>query len=306
MIQGIKVIDFHCHFPNSGSWFPDYELEASANPATEGENRKQAELWRKAYNFPEERVVIDDDGEASDAWYEDILKKEIENVVFVSGGGNERISRIISYHPDRFIGFAHHHPFSENAPEKLEKAVSELNLKGYKILAPALEKPLYDRSLYPLWEVCRQHGIPVLIHFGILGSAGGIAAGININPLVIHDVAKDFPQVNFVLPHFGAGYPTELLHLCWVCPNVYVDTSGSNQWTRWMAYDLTLEQLFKKFYQTIGAERIIFATDSSWLPRTFAYTYLEEQHRIMRFLGFGHEQIECILWKNAARLLKLA
>ena len=122
---------------------------------------------------------------------------------------------------------------------------------------------------------------------------------------MLHDVAKDFPDVSFVLPHFGAGYPTELLHLCWTSANVFVDTSGSNQWIRWMAYKLTLEDLFRKFYETIGPERIIFATDSSWFPRMYAYSYLEEQHRIMRFLRFSRKEIKMILSGNARKLLKL-
>jgi len=72
-----------------------------------------------------------------------------------------------------------------------------------------------------------------------------------------------------------------------------------------MAYELTLQDLFRKFYMTIGPDRILFGTDSSWFPRTFAYTYLEEQHRIMRFLNFSEEDIEKILFRNAARLLAL-
>ena len=235
-----------------------------------------------------------------------IVTNTINNtVVFISGGENERLSRIVSFHPDRFIGFAHHYPFSEHAAETLKHAVTELGLKGYKILATTLDKPIGDKSLYELWEICEQYSIPVIIHFGVQGAAGGIAAGININPLTLHDVAKDFPEVSFVVSHLGAGYPTELLHLCWACPNVYVDTSGSNQWVRWMAYELSLQSLFKKFYETIGPERILFATDSSWFPRIFAYTYLEDEHRIMRFLRFSEEDIELILWKNARRLLKL-
>jgi len=147
--------------------------------------------------------------------------------------------------------------------------------------------------------------VPVLIHFGVLGSSGGISSHMNINPLALHDAVKAFPRVNFIVPHFGAGYPTELLHLCWTCPNVYVDSSGSNQWVRWMAYPLTLQDLFRKFYETVGPDRMLFATDSSWFPRTFTMTYLEDQHRIMRFLGFPDGDLEKILYKNAERLLHL-
>ena len=302
MIQGIKVIDFHTHFPNSGEPFPDYKIN-SIFRKTGNANLEQAEVWRKAYNFPAERIDVEDDSEGADIWYQDILDKDIEKVVFVSGGGNQRLSKIISCHPDRFIGFAHHHPFKKGAAEELEQAVTTYGFKGYKVLATAIKEPLDDTSVYPVWEVCRAYSLPVIVHFGILGSAGGIASGKNISPLSLHDVARDFPEVTFIVPHFSAGYPRELLHLCWACPNVCVDTSGSNQWIRWMPFDLTLQDLFSIFYRTIGPDRIIFATDSSWFPRGFAFTYLEEQHRIMRFLHFSEEDIEKVLFRNAGRLL---
>ncbi|GAF90203.1 unnamed protein product, partial [marine sediment metagenome] len=89
----------------------------------------------------------------------------------------------------------------------------------------------------------------------------------NMNPLTLWKVCSDFPTLNFVIPHFGACYWRELLQLCWQCPSVHVDTSGSNQWMRWMPYELTLKDLFRKSMETIGAERLIFATDSSWFPR---------------------------------------
>lgn len=307
MIQGITVIDFHAHFPCSGPWFPDYEavdrhLQRQKRAATRD---PQSDLWHKAYNFPREHEEIADDGEAADRWYADILAKGIEGVVFVSGGGNERLARIVARHPDRFFGFAHHNPFAPNAADELERALGKLGMRGYKILGPSLARPIGDPALFPLWEICRAHRVPVLIHFGVLGGAGGISAQVNINPLALHDAAKEFPDVDFVVPHFGAGYPTELLQLCWTCPNVHVDSSGSNQWVRWMAYPLTLQDLLRKFCETIGPERLLFATDSSWFPRGFTMSYLEEQHRALRFLGLGEESLQKILSGNARRLLRL-
>ncbi|MBN2552972.1 MAG: amidohydrolase family protein [Spirochaetales bacterium] len=307
MIQGIEVIDIHSHFPVAGDWFPGYArvskriTKQKTAPAAD----VQGEIWRKAWNFPAEREEVTDDREASDRWYRDIVDKGVERVVFVSGGGNDRLAGIVGYHPDRFIGFAHHHPFADGAAGELEHALKELGMRGYKLLAPSLDRPISDPALFPLWEICQKHAAPVLIHFGILGGSGGISAHMNINPLALHDAAKAFPRVNFIVPHFGAGYPTELLHLCWTCPNVYVDSSGSNQWVRWMAYPLTLQDLFRKFCETVGPDRLLFATDSSWFPRTFTMSYLEEQHRILRFLRLPDGDIEKILHGNAERLLGL-
>jgi predicted TIM-barrel fold metal-dependent hydrolase len=118
-------------------------------------------------------------------------------------------------------------------------------------------------------------------------------------------ISLDFPDVNFVVPHFGCTHMGDLLQLCWTRPNVYVDTSGSNQWIRWMPYQLTLEDVIRKFLETVGPSRIIFATDSSWFPRGFSLPYLEEQHRIFRFLNVRDEDLEAIFYTTAAQLLRL-
>jgi hypothetical protein len=84
-----------------------------------------------------------------------------------------------------------------------------------------------------------------------------------------------------------------------------IDTSGSNQWTRWMPYQLDLEDLFRKAIETIGPDRLIFGTDSSYFPRGFSEPYLREQLKACYGIGLNQEDIEKIFHKNAERLLKL-
>jgi predicted TIM-barrel fold metal-dependent hydrolase len=179
-------------------------------------------------------------------------------------------------------------------------------LRAYKLLAPNIEEPIEDRRAFPVWEKCAELGIPVLIHFGIQGGAGGIAWHENINPLKLHNVAKFFPEVDFVVPHFGCAWERETLQLCWACPNVSVDTCGSNQWVRWVPGEVTVKYLFRKYYETIGPARIIFGTDSSWFPRGFAFRYLQDQLRDCLDLNMPDEHIQMIFAGNAARLLKIA
>jgi hypothetical protein len=159
--------------------------------------------------------------------------------------------------------------------------------------------------LYPVWEVCERLGIPVLIHFGMLGAGGGISWNGRDNPGLLEQVAKDFPTVEFVVPHFGIQYVKELLFLCWSCQNVSVDTSGSNQWVRWMPYPLTLEDLIRKFYETVGPERIVYGSDSSWFPRGYSIRYLQDQIRACRFMNMPHDAMQKIFGGNAARLFGL-
>lgn len=291
----MRLIDSHVH------------LLLNLGETREGEEepwlKKEREKWFKAWNFPKPEP-LDDVDQLGELWYQEANRYSIDKIVFVTANGNENMLRVVSKHPDRFIGYAHHDPAQANAAEELEKFI-KAGLKGYKILGPKVSVPLNDRSLYPVWEVANHYGIPVLVHFGILGAAGGIAYHVNINPLIIHDVAKQFSRIRFIVPHFGCGYVFETLNLCWACPNVYVDTSGSNQWTRWMPYELNLEMLFRKYRETIGPERIIFGTDSSWFPRGFCKTYLDEQVRAMIHVGFSDDEIDRVLYTNIAEILGL-
>lgn len=307
----MRVIDSHVHFP-AKKIIDDGKPEGSHESAWVAGQKKphpwltaERAKWRAAWRFPDPVETPPD--EAEHLWVEECKRYDyLERVVFVTTGGNAAAAGIVERHPDVFIAYAHHDPFLPDAADRLERALGSEGLKGYKILAPSLEGSIADKSLYPLWEIAQKHEVPLLIHFGIEGAAGGIASHVNINPLSIHDVAKDFPDLNIIVPHFGCGYLFETLNLCWACPNVFIDTSGSNQWMRWMPYEVNLEILFRKYYETIGPGRIIFGTDSSWFPRGFATAYLDEQVRSMVYVGYSEDERDAVLYRNAAALLKLS
>ena len=315
MYQDLHVVDFHCHFPTNRPWFagmgPDWRQvyidrvgERRANIAREQALAYNKE-WRLAWDFPRPEDDSPDDETQARRWVEEVEHYGLRAVGFVTGGGNDHLATLTSLYPDQFIGFAHHYLFDEDAVEQLQRAVNELGFRGYKLLAPALDRPIEDMAAYPVWETCAQLDIPVLVHFGVMGSGGGIGTHENINPLKLHNVAKDFPDVTFVIPHFGCAWVRETLQLCWACRNVCIDTSGSNQWIRWVPGDVTVKELFRKYLGTIGPERIIFGSDSSWFPRGFAVRYLQDQIRDAREIGMSHEQLQLIFGGNAARLFKI-
>jgi predicted TIM-barrel fold metal-dependent hydrolase len=259
-------------------------------------------MW--AFEPPEDGGHSDE--EQARRWAMDMDEKGLERVNFVSGVGNENLAKIVKMYPERFTGFANHALFEEGAVEKLERAVTELGLKGYKIIGSNQSKPIDSEEAYPIWEKAEQLGVPIIIHFGVLGGGGGPAYNVrNLNPLTFWRVCSDFPTLKVVVPHFGACYWRELLQLCWQCPNVYVDTSGSNQWMRWMPYDLNLKDLFRKAVETIGVERLIFGTDSSYFPRGFSVEYLREQLKICYELGLPNTSIQKIFHDNASEILRL-
>lgn len=315
MYLELDVIDFHTHFPTNRPWFTgmgtnhreEYRQrrgERRANLARE-QAMAYSRDWRLAWDFEPPESDPPDDETQADRWAAEVDKYGLRAVGFVTGGGNDHLASIVARYPDKFVGFAHHYPFAGDAADELKRAVTGLGLKGYKLLAPMLDRPIEDEAAYPVWEMCAELDIPVLIHFGIQGGGGGIAWHENINPLKLHNVAKDFPDVNFVIPHFGCAWIRETLQLCWACRNVSIDTSGSNQWVRWVDGDWTVKKLFRKYMETIGPERIIFGSDSSYFPRGFAIRYLQDQIRDCRELGLAEDHIKLIFAGNAARLFKI-
>jgi predicted TIM-barrel fold metal-dependent hydrolase len=304
--DSLDVIDIHAHFPvenTMGLERSDPSHPLLAKYASERGERMRNE-WDTAPAEPMART--DEEVEAAlERWAREVERYGLRRVNFVSAAGNDRLAGIVKKQPDKFVGFAHH-PLKPGADLELRRAVDELGLKGYKLLGPMTDYPFEAPELRGVWEFCAERGLPVLIHFGFLGRGGGVVQHPRMSPLSLFEVARDFPEIPFLIPHFGAGYWQDLLALCWSLPNIHVDTSGSNQWMRWMPYRLTLEDLFAKAYETIGAERIVFGSDSSYFPRGFSQRYLQDQLRVCYTLNFPEGDIRKIFGGNAAALLGLA
>lgn len=307
-----RLIDFHAHFlvpdrPLEGvrRWEQNYVRRFGEEKLKLLKQRQRENIARRWKGLAEAEHQAVSTEESVRMWREEVDRHGLEGIVFLTGGGNDHLASVVRQYPGRFFGFAHHDPFEPNAAAELERAVLELGLNGYKVIAPLLDRPINDPAAYPVWAVAERLGIPVLIHFGVLGGGGAISGAPNCNPLLLEEVAQGFPTVPFVIPHFGAGYMRELLLLCWSCENVYVDTSGSLQWTRWMPEGLSLTDVLRRFVEAIGPERIIFGTDSGALPRGFIRLYYEEMQRACWTLNLDEEEQDLIFYRNAAKLLKI-
>jgi predicted TIM-barrel fold metal-dependent hydrolase len=123
------------------------------------------------------------------------------------------------------------------------------------------------------------------------------------NPIDLHAVALRHPSVPFVVPHFGAGYFREALMLASLCPNVYFDTSSSNQWMRYQESQLNLRQVFRRAIDVVGAKRLLFGTDSSFFPRGWHQQIFEEQARALYELDVSAADARAIFSENLLRII---
>lgn len=303
------VVDFHVHLPVP--WpggrrgverylddLSDEQVAALRRSARDAAKKR----WAKWGFEPPEREPADPETQAS-RWAAEVERHGLELAVLTTGGGNDLLASLIRMFPDRLVGFAHHPVTEPDAADELERAVVDLGLRGYKIFATGLKVRLDADPLAPLWAKVAELGIPVLVHFGVGTRGMGMVAGPSADPLVLQNVARRWPEIDFVVPHFGAGYLRELLMLCWACSNVHVDCSGSNEWLDWVPERLDRRELLDLFRKTVGAERLVFGTDSSYFPRGFVRAYLEEWLEVSEAVGMGETERALFFGGNALRLL---
>lgn len=302
----LRIVDVHTHFPieNTMGLPPVPEQQHPLLLAyARDRGRRMAMEWNTEPTEPAAKTDAEVDANL-ERWAAEVERYGLHRVVFVSAHDNDRLAGLVARHPDKFIGFAHH-ALAPGADVELRRAVDELGLRGYKLLGPRTDHPFEAPELRGVWEFLAERRLPALIHFGFLGRGGGIVQHPRMSPLSLFEVARAFPEIPFLIPHFGAGYFDDLLALCWSLPNIYIDTSGSNQWMRWMPYPLTLEDLYRKALDTIGPERIVFGSDSSLFPRGFSERYLLDQLRACYTLNVPDADVALIFGGNALRLLQL-
>jgi predicted TIM-barrel fold metal-dependent hydrolase len=137
---------------------------------------------------------------------------------------NEVVAKLLKAYPDRFIGFAGFDP-NNGAPavDEIEYAVKELGFSGIKSVASALELDINDRAFYPCYSKAEELGIPILIHTGSV-----IVKGVrvkHVHPLMIDDVAFDFPDLKIICAHLGGWQYLDAISMLLHHRNVFADLS---------------------------------------------------------------------------------
>ncbi|TDI83615.1 MAG: amidohydrolase [Caldithrix sp.] len=221
----------------------------------------------------------------------------------------ELLAAAINDHPDRLVGYFMVEP---GVPDVRNQTLYSLNILGMRgvLLFPAMHHfHASDQAAYTIYEEAFSASAPVFIHFGNLSipifKKLGLPDNIELKYSSPEDLAKpanDFPEVNFIIPHFGGGRFEEALKVAAAHRNVYFDTSSSNTW---ITPPLTLKEVFRRALETVGPERILFGTDSSFFPRGWRADIFETQLEILDSLKLSKSEMKMIFGANLARILNL-
>ncbi|MEM3670812.1 MAG: amidohydrolase family protein [Thermoprotei archaeon] len=127
------------------------------------------------------------------------------------------------------IGFAWVDPLRD--PLGTIKRALKLGLVNLK-LHPTLQGVYPDHeALVKVYQELSEVKGTVIIHTGTSGIGGGIKGGGGLRigfskPIPVDNVAAQFPDVNFVMAHFGWPWYNEAIAVALQKANVYLDLSG--------------------------------------------------------------------------------
>lgn len=246
-------------------------------------------------------------------WAGELDRHGVERSVLIASlpDDEESVARAVAAYPERFSGYFLLDPLSPDPARRCERALAS-GLRGI-VLFPAMQGySLHDERLRPVFECAASTpGSLVFVHCGVL-SVGvrrklGLPSHFDLrysNPVQIHAIALRYPSLPFVVPHFGAGYFREALMVCDLCPNVYLDTSSTNGWTRYQEAPLDLPSVFARALAVTGPGRLLFGSDSSFFPRGWHRAIFDQQTAALHTLGADRATAAAILGGNLRKLLK--
>ena len=180
----------------------------------------------------------------------------------------------------------------------MESRLQEGLVKGIKLYPGYDRYAINDPSLEAVFRIAAKHDVPVMIHCGDTFAKG--AKVRQAHPLLVDDVAVDFPDVRFVICHLGNPWFVDTAQVLYKNENVYADVSGLALKEPDDIYMGFLADGVRRLVSYMGdpGPKLMYGTD--W-PLADMGMY----RRLFDNLGFAESAMDGILWKTAAGLFDI-
>lgn len=187
---------------------------------------------------------------------------------------------------DSVTPFAAMHPDLPDPVAEMEHLVA-LGIPGFKLHPEYQAFSPDEERLDPLYVAAAKHGLIVYFHAG-----EDIALpDVHSTPQAFARLLDRHPDLTVVLAHMGGWRQWDEVQRHLAGRDVYFDTSFTLPYLG--------EGRFAELVAAHGVEKVLFGSDAPWgnLSRDVAQ---------LRTMPFSEQDLDAILWRNAARLLGLS
>jgi predicted TIM-barrel fold metal-dependent hydrolase len=307
------VIDFHVHLFALGHLSPRW-FDALARHLISRKPGKDSpdELAKKL----EERI-LDPDGEFL---MRDMQAAGVDMVVshpldygLAIGEATESIGAIVEHnarlaqkYQGRYLSFTGIDPRRPGAPEFVRRTIAEGDLKGLNLFPQAGFDPASPECL-AVCTAAMEQDVPVMFHSG--GSNFPMRARWG-NPALLGDVQAELPDLKFVIGHAGFPYHwQDAVNVARRNPNAYLELS---QWYKMAQSDYPkFVAILAEMKREVSIDRILWASDhlsgrAVGGEKSDLSAWIDCIRRLPDAgAGFTTQEVEKLLWRNAAKLLRI-
>jgi uncharacterized protein len=220
-LDALTAIDTHVHVESDGHGNTSLDeelLAASAKYFKSGDNRTPS--LADIANYYRERGIA-----------AVVFTVDAHNATGHRALSSEAILADAAQYDDILIPFASVDPNDGADAVARLRDLAAAGGKGLK-LHPSLQGFLpNDPAHYPLYEAAGELGLPLVVHTGQTGIGAGLPGGRGIklrysDPMLLDDVAADFPDLTVVLAHPSVPWQDAAISMATHKANVYIDLSG--------------------------------------------------------------------------------
>jgi len=219
-----------------------------------------------------------------------------------SGMGAKRVSNyevaeMAAKNDDICMAFASIDPHKgKYGAREARDLIENFGVKGFKFHGIAQNAHPADRMAWPIYEVLNEYEMPVIFHTGHSGMGTGMRGGGGMRlkygqPILIDDVAVDFPDMKIILAHPSWPWVDESLSMALHKTNVYIDLSG------WSPKYFPKQVI--QYANTQLKHKMLFGSD-------FPLIHPDKWIATAQEVGFREEVMPLIMKDNAAKLLGLS
>ena len=145
---------------------------------------------------------------------------------------SEALADAAAEHADVLVPFGSVDPHrGAAAVEQARRLVTEHGVRGFKFHPSLQGFAPDDRAWYPLYAAIEELGAVALFHTGQTGIGAGLPGGRGVklrlsDPMLVDDVAADFPGLTIVMAHPSVPWQDAAISIATHKSNVWIDLSG--------------------------------------------------------------------------------
>ena len=234
----LVIVDVHTHTPRFRDAVPASVGRTVETKWSPGQARPLVYTWDEylAALEPVDRAIVFNI--ASDP--RQVLPVD-EPYIIPTPQVNDETAAFVHAYPEKFIGFLSVHPHDPAALDEMERASTDLGLRGLKLGLNYQNADPLGEEAFRLYQYAEDHKLPLMVHQGT--SPVRFADLDYTHPRHIDRVASAFPNLTIVMAHIGHPFQTACIAVIRKHPNVWADISGSvlRPWGHYQAMVAAME-----------------------------------------------------------------